>query len=157
MKEMKELINKLNQYSYEYYTLGKPTISDTTYDGLYDKLIKLEEETGVVLSNSPTQNVGNVTLSKLEKTTHEYPMLSLDKTKSIDNLNNFRKNKDIILMLKMDGLTIDLVYDEKGNLIKGSTRGDAFIGENITHNVKTFSNIPLKINNNFPRDFNYFF
>ena len=149
MKEMKELINKLNQYSYEYYTLGKPTISDTTYDGLYDKLIKLEEETGVVLSNSPTQNVGNVTLSKLEKTTHEYPMLSLDKTKSIDTLNNFRKNKDTILMLKMDGLTIDLVYDEKGNLIEGSTRGDAFIGENITHNVKTFSNIPLKINNNF--------
>ena len=149
MKEMKELINKLNQYSYEYYTLGKPTISDTTYDGLYDKLIKLEEETGVVLSNSPTQNVGNVTLSKLEKTTHEYPMLSLDKTKSIDTLNNFRKNKDTILMLKMDGLTIDLVYDEKGNLIEGSTRGDAFIGENITHTVKTFSNIPLKINNNF--------
>lgn len=149
MKEMKELINKLNQYSYEYYTLGKPTISDTTYDGLYDKLIKLEEETGVVLSNSPTQNVGNVTLSKLEKTTHEYPMLSLDKTKSIDNLNNFRKNKDTILMLKMDGLTIDLVYDEKGNLIEGSTRGNAFIGEDITHNVKTFSNIPLKINNNF--------
>ena len=149
MKEMKELINKLNQYSYEYYTLGKPTISDTTYDGLYDKLIKLEEETGIVLSNSPTQNVGNVTLSKLEKTTHEYPMLSLDKTKSIDTLNNFRKNKDTILMLKMDGLTIDLVYDEKGNLIEGSTRGDAFIGENITHTVKTFSNIPLKINNNF--------
>ena len=149
MKEMKELINKLNQYSYEYYTLGKPTISDTTYDGLYDKLIKLEEETGIVLSNSPTQNVGNVTLSKLEKITHEYPMLSLDKTKSIDTLNNFRKNKDTILMLKMDGLTIDLVYDEKGNLIEGSTRGNAFIGEDITHNVKTFSNIPLKINNNF--------
>ena len=149
MKEMKELINKLNQYSYEYYTLGKPTISDTTYDGLYDKLIKLEEETGIVLSNSPTQNVGNVTLSKLEKTTHEYPMLSLDKTKSIDFLNDFRKNKDTILMLKMDGLTIDLVYDEKGNLIEGSTRGNAFIGEDITHNVKTFSNIPLKINNNF--------
>ena len=149
MKEMKELINKLNQYSYEYYTLGKPTISDTTYDGLYDKLIKLEEETGIVLSNSPTQNVGNVTLSKLEKTTHEYPMLSLDKTKSIDTLNDFRKNKDTILMLKMDGLTIDLVYDEKGNLIEGSTRGNAFIGEDITHNVKTFSNIPLKINNNF--------
>ena len=149
MKEMKELINKLNQYSYEYYTLGKPTISDTTYDGLYDKLIKLEKETGIVLSNSPTQKVGNVTLSKLEKTTHEYHMLSLDKTKSIDTLNNFRKNKDTILMLKMDGLTIDLVYDEKGNLIEGSTRGNAFIGEDITHNVKTFSNIPLKINNNF--------
>ena len=144
MKEMKELINKLNQYSYEYYTLGKPTISDTTYDGLYDKLIKLEEETGIVLSNSPTQNVGNVTLSKLEKTTHEYPMLSLDKTKDWELFCDYFRNKDAVIMPKCDGLTVSLKY-ENGKLISAETRGNGIVGEDILHNALTISNIPKRI------------
>ena len=152
MEEMKELINKLNKWSYEYYTLGKPTVEDSTYDSLYDKLVKLEKESGIILSNSPTQKVGNVTLDKLNKVEHKYPMLSLNKTKNINELNSFRQNKDSILMLKMDGLTIDLVYDKEGNLIEGSTRGNSIIGEDITHNVKNFSNIPLKINNVFRKE-----
>ena len=77
--EIQELINQLNKYSYEYYTLGNSTVSDTTYDGLYDKLVQLEEETGIIYSNSPTQNVGNKILPFLKKVTHEYPLLRLKK------------------------------------------------------------------------------
>lgn len=144
LSEIKELISKLNQYSYEYYTLGKPTISDTTYDGLYDKLIELEKETGTILSNSPTQKVGNITLDKLQKIKHEYPMLSLGKTKKIEDIIKFAKGKTLIQTDKEDGLTTDLVYDN-GQLIEASTRGDGYIGENILHNVKQYSNIPLQI------------
>lgn len=144
LSEIKELISKLNQYSYEYYTLGEPTISDTTYDGLYDKLIELEKETGVILSNSPTQKVGNITLDKLQKIKHEYPMLSLGKTKKIEDIIKFAKGKTLIQTDKEDGLTTDLVYDN-GQLIEASTRGDGYIGENILHNVKQYSNIPLQI------------
>ena len=145
LKQIKELINKLNKYSYEYYTLGKPTISDETYDSLYDKLLKLEKETGIVMSNSPTQNVGNVILSELKKSKHKYPMLSLNKTKSIDELYKFVNNKDCILMHKLDGVTVALTYDKNGNLIKGETRGNGEIGEVITNNARTFRNLPLRI------------
>lgn len=144
LSEIKELISKLNQYSYEYYTLGEPTILDTTYDGLYDKLIELEKETGIILSNSPTQKVGNITLDKLQKIKHEYPMLSLGKTKKIEDIIKFAKGKTIIQTDKEDGLTTDLVYDN-GQLIEASTRGDGYIGEDILHNVKQYSNIPLQI------------
>lgn len=144
LSEIKELISKLNQYSYEYYTLGEPTISDTTYDGLYDKLIELEKDTGVILSNSPSQKVGNITLDKLQKIKHEYPMLSLNKTKNVKDIIKFAKGKTIIQTDKEDGLTTDLVYD-KGQLIEASTRGDGYIGENILHNVKQYSNVPLQI------------
>lgn len=148
MQEIKELIQKLNQYSYEYYTLGQPSVSDQVYDSLYDKLIEFEKETKIIFSNSPTQKVGNTTLNKLQKSKHKYPMLSLDKTKSIDEFYKFISNKDCILMHKLDGLTVALTYDKDGNLIKGETRGDGETGEDITHNVKVFSNIPLKINHN---------
>ncbi|NFH00757.1 DNA ligase (NAD(+)) LigA [Clostridium botulinum] len=146
MEEMLKLIHQLGQYSYEYYTLGQPTVSDETYDGLYDKLIKLENESGVIMSNSLTQKVGNITLDKLNKSKHKYPMLSLNKTKSIEELYKFTNNKDYVFMHKLDGLTIALTYDKNGNLIKGETRGNGEVGEDITHNVKVFSNIPLKIN-----------
>lgn len=144
--EIKNLIKQLNRYSYEYYTLGQPTISDETYDKLYDKLVKLERETNCILSNSPTQKVGNVIWSKLEKSTHKYPMLSLDKIKykDIDKLYKWINNRDCVAMFKMDGLTIDLTYID-GNLVKAETRGNSIEGENITHNAKTFSNIPLRI------------
>lgn len=104
--EIQELINQLNKYSYEYYTLGNPTVSDTTYDGLYDKLVQLEEETGIIYSNSPTQNVGNKILTFLKKVTHEYPLLSLNKTKKEEDIIKWSNNKPIIEMLKLDGLTL---------------------------------------------------
>ena len=141
---MKELINKLNQYSYEYYTNGESSISDDTYDKLYDELLLLEKTTGVILSNSPTQKVGNVVLDKLTKITHEYPLLSLDKTKSVDELKKFTKNKDCVLMHKLDGLTIDITYDN-GILVSAETRGNGTIGELVTENVKQFTNVPLTI------------
>ena len=144
MKEMKELINKLNQYSYEYYILGKPSVTDVTYDTLYDKLVKLEKETGVILSNSPTQKVGGEVLSNLTKITHKYPMLSLDKCHSAEEVLEFANGKDVVALFKLDGLTTDIVEDEFGQLKSGATRGNGTIGELITHNVKTYKNVPLK-------------
>jgi DNA ligase (NAD+) len=144
MEEMKVLIKQLQKLSYEYYTLGNPSVDDSTYDSLYDKLVKLEKDTGIILSNSPTQQVGNVVLSKLQKVKHEYPLLSLDKTKKVKDINKFRKGKTIIEMDKEDGLTIDITYDN-GELIQGDTRGNGLVGENITHNVRQFTNVPLKI------------
>ena len=144
MEKLKQLISQLNKYSYEYYTLGKPTVSDETYDIYYDRLIELEKETGIILSNSPTQNVGNVTLSSLTKVKHKYPMLSLGKTKKVDDIIKFRNNKTLIQMDKLDGLTIALTYKD-GCLILAETRGNGYIGEDITHNAKVFSNIPLTI------------
>lgn len=146
VQQIKELVKKLNKYSYEYYTLGQPTISDTTYDGLYDKLVQLENEIGVILSNSPTQNVGNEILSELTKVKHEYPMLSLDKVKEKDfnKLINFCNKNDSLKMLKLDGLTVSLTY-ENGELVRGETRGNGVMGEDITHNIKHFVNVPLNI------------
>lgn len=142
---MKELINKLNQYSYNYYSQnGENCPSDDTYDKLYDELLQLEKSTGIILSNSPTQKVGNAVLDKLTKITHEYPLLSLDKTKSIDELKKFTKNKDCVLMHKLDGLTIDITYDN-GILVSAETRGNGTIGELVTENVKQFTNVPLTI------------
>lgn len=144
LERMKELNNQLNQYSYEYYSLGQPSISDNTYDKLYDELIHLEKEIGIILSNSISQNVGNITLDKLQKVEHEYPMLSLSKTKRVEDIIKFRKGKRIIQTDKEDGLTTDLVYDN-GMLIEASTRGNAYIGEDITNNVKQYTNVPLII------------
>ena len=145
IEQMQELIKQLNQYSYVYYTLGKPTVTDQTYDGLYDKLIQLEEETNVVLSNSPTQRVGNQILPFLTKTKHKVPMLSLNKTKSIDELNSFARKNKTVLMHKLDGLTVGITYIN-GKLTKAETRGNGEIGEDITHNIVHFTNVPLAIN-----------
>lgn len=142
--EIQELINQLNKYSYEYYTLGNSTVSDTTYDGLYDKLVQLEEETGIIYSNSPTQNVGNKILPFLKKVTHEYPLLSLNKTKKEEDIIKWSNNKSIVEMLKLDGLTLCLTYID-GKLTKAETRGNGKEGEDILHNAKVFTNIPLTI------------
>lgn len=144
IKKIKELVKQLNQYSYEYYSLGQPTISDNTYDKLYDELLELEQNTGFVLAISPTQKVGNTVLDKLQKSQHEYPLLSLDKTKKVEDIIKFRNGKIIIQMDKEDGLTTDLIYDN-GVLVQGDTRGNGVIGENITHNIKQFTNVPLTI------------
>lgn len=141
---IKRLIKQLNEYRDSYYNEARPVVSDAAYDKLFDELSELEKETGVVYANSPTQTVGYVVKSELEKVKHSHPMLSLDKTKSVDDLVKFAGEKDCILSLKMDGLTCLLTY-ENGELVQGETRGDGEVGELITHNAKVFDNIPLTI------------
>lgn len=139
-----ELVGKLNQYRYEYYNEAAPSVSDAVYDHLYDELERLEKETGIILSDSPTQTAGYRSVSNLQKVHHDIPLLSLDKTKEIHELVSFLKNHAALLMLKLDGLTIKLVY-ENGKLVEGSTRGDGEEGELITHNIAAFRNVPLSI------------
>ena len=137
-----ELVDKLNQYRHEYYNENAPSVSDAVYDHLYDELARMEKETGIILSNSPTQTVGYKAVSRLEKVRHTIPLLSLDKTKLVNDLVSFVKNHAALLMLKLDGLTVKLVY-ENGELVEGSTRGDGDEGELITHNIPAFRNVPL--------------
>lgn len=144
VKRIKDLVKQLNEYRDSYYNEARPVVSDTAYDKLFDELSELEKETGVVYANSPTQTVGYVVKSELEKVKHSHPMLSLDKTKSVDDLVKFAGEKDCILSLKMDGLTCLLTY-ENGELVQAETRGDGEVGELITHNAKVFDNIPLTI------------
>ncbi len=144
IKRINNLISELNQHKHYYYNLSKHEISDAEYDKLIDELHKLESETGIILTNSPTQTVGYEVVSKLQKRNHPTPLKSLRKTKSISELNQWKDNKDILLMAKADGLTIELVYEE-GKLKGGYTRGDGETGEDVTSNVKTFKNIPLTI------------
>ena len=144
IKRIQELVKELNIHRHNYYNLNKPTISDKEYDIIFDELSNLEKEYDFVLSNSPTQTVGYEVISKLQKVEHPIPLKSLSKTKSIDEINQWRKNQDILAMLKADGLTNEIVY-KNGTLIEGSTRGNSFIGELITHNCKTYRNLPKVI------------
>ena len=143
--KMRELVVVLNEHRDAYYNKQSPTISDYEYDKLFDTLKCLENMTGITLSNSPTITVGYEVKSELKKVTHNHPMLSLDKTKSIDDLKKFLGDKNGILMPKLDGLTVSLRYID-GNLVSAETRGNGEIGEDILHNAKVFSNIPLHIN-----------
>lgn len=144
IKEMKSLISELNTASDMYYNTSNTIMSDKEWDIKLDRLKELEKETGIVLNNSPSVNVGYEVKSKLEKVKHEYVLRSLGKTQDIDELNSFIGNKKAVGMLKLDGLTTDLIYED-GKLIEGSTRGNGEIGEDITHNVKTYINVPQKI------------
>lgn len=141
---MQNLIKQLNQYRDEYYNDNCPSVSDAEYDALFDKLTELESETGLKYSNSPTQNVGYAPVEGLKKVKHSHPMLSLDKTKSIDELKEFIEQKATCLMWKLDGLTISLHYSG-GELIGAETRGDGEVGEDVLHTVKAFVNMPLHI------------
>lgn len=141
---IQELVKELNQYRNEYYNINKPSVSDVTYDNLFDELNTLEQNTHYILANSPTQTVGYTVLSKLQKRTHPTALKSLDKTKSLDELNKWRNSRDVILMLKGDGLTVELDYED-GRFIGGYTRGNGEIGEDISHNCRAFKNIPLTI------------
>ena len=143
-ERIKELTKMLNEYRNAYYNESDSIISDYEYDKLYDELEKLENETGLSFANSPTKTVGFQVKSELEKVKHSHPMLSLDKTKSVDDLRKFAGDKDCILSLKMDGLTCLLTY-ENGSLVQAETRGNGDIGELITHNANVFENIPLTI------------
>jgi len=135
---------QLNRYRHEYYNLNAPTISDSEYDRLYDELKRFEQESGCIMSNSPTQTVGYQVVSGLEKVTHTTALLSLDKTKSMENLVSFAAGQAILFMLKLDGLTIKLEYN-RGRLIRASTRGDGHTGENVTHNIRGIAGIPETI------------
>lgn len=144
IKRLKELTEQLNHYRDSYYNNSESLISDKQYDDLFDELQNLEEETGIVMSNSPTKTVGYEVKSKLEKVKHSHPMLSLDKTKSTDDLVKFSNGMDCIISLKLDGLTVLNTYNN-GVLCQAETRGNGEEGEIITHNAKVFDNLPLNI------------
>lgn len=144
LNRIKELISRLQEAGKAYYQESREIMSNFEYDRLYDELAALEEETGIVLSNSPTQNVGYQVLSELPKEAHDSPMLSLDKTKSTEDLADWLGSQRGILSWKLDGLTVVLVYRE-GTLQKAVTRGNGEIGEVITNNARVFANIPLTI------------
>lgn len=166
LKKIKELVDELNKYSYEYYVLNDTSISDKEYDKKYDELIKLENESKIVLPYSPTQRVGDVILSEFQKYTHKGKLWSLDKSQNIQGIREWdaRNRKAVeeynlthedklpklkyVLTKKFDGLTINCTYNESGILVKAATRGTGVVGEDITAQAKTIKSLPLKINNN---------
>ena len=141
---IRKLIDLLNQAGRAYYQESREIMSNFEYDKLYDELGALEKETGMVYGDSPTVNVGYEVVSELPKETHESPMLSLDKTKSVQGLADFLGDKKGILSWKLDGLTVVLTYKE-GKLVKAVTRGNGQVGEVITNNARVFKNIPVNI------------
>ena len=144
LKQIKQLVNKLNKANKAYYQEDREIMSNYEYDALYDELKKLEEETGIILSNSPTINVGYEILSELPKIEHDIPMLSLNKTKETSDLASWLGHQKGVLSWKLDGLTIVLTYND-GELQRAVTRGSGEIGEVITNNARVFKNLPLKI------------
>lgn len=141
---IRDLINKLNYYTKK-YDEGNPEIGDKEWDDMYFDLQELESWTGLYFEDSPTQKVIFQEVSKLNKVEHNHPMLSLDKTKSIDAVKSFLGNKDFICMAKMDGLTCSLRYLD-GKLVSAETRGNGQVGEDILHNALAVKNIPKRIN-----------
>ena len=140
---MRDLIAKLN-YHTTLYDSGKPSITDKEWDDMYFQLQELEKEFGVVLANSPTAHIDYQVVNKLNKVTHNHPMLSLDKTKDIDELVKFCNNIDCIAMAKMDGLTCSIKY-QNGKLVSAETRGNGTVGEDITHNITFVKGVPVEI------------
>ena len=144
LHRMKELVEKLREASKAYYAQDREIMSNFEYDNLYDELVALEQETGMVLTGSPTISVGYEAVDELPKEAHESPMLSLGKTKDRDELRSWLGDKEGLLSWKLDGLTIVLTY-QNGELQKAVTRGNGEVGEVITNNAKVFKNIPLRI------------
>lgn len=163
-QRIEELVNELNRYAYEYYSLDNPSVSDKDYDKKYDELKKLEEETNYVLPYSPTLRVGDRILEGFSKYTHKARLWSLDKAQSLEELKDWH-NRNLkfiremnsrgvdlpepryVLTKKFDGLTVNLTYDENGILASAATRGNGEVGEEVSAQVKTIKSIPLKINN----------
>ncbi len=143
-ERMLELVELLNKASRSYYQDAQEIMSNYEYDRLYDELQDLEKELGITLSNSPTVNVGYEVVSELPKERHESPMLSLDKTKEVEELKNFVGSQKVLMSWKMDGLTIVLTYRD-GKLYKAVTRGNGEVGEVVTNNAKVFKNVPVQI------------
>ena len=143
-EKQRELTERLNRYREEYYNRNAPSVTDAVYDQLFDELKQMEQETGVCMANSPTQTVGYPVVDKLMKTGHEIPLLSLDKEKNSGELVRFQNSQQVMLMLKLDGLTVKLTY-ENGRLKEAATRGDGDEGEVVTHNAGAISGIPACI------------
>jgi DNA ligase (NAD+) len=165
IERIKELVEKLNRYSYEYYSLDNPTVSDKDYDEKYYELQELEKETGYILPYSPTLRVGDIVLEGFKKYTHKARLWSLDKAQSLQEIIDWHtrnvkfiedarsKGENLpdlkyIVTKKFDGLTINLTYNNEGVLEIAATRGTGSIGEEVTAQVKTIRSIPLKINSN---------
>lgn len=166
-QEMLQLIEELNKYAHEYYVLDNPSITDAEYDKRYDRLVTLEKELGESLPYSPTQRVGDRVLAEFKKHTHLSRLWSLDKAQSIEEIRAFHNrnikaiqeynlthedklpNPEYVLTKKFDGLSINLTYNDLGNLEIAATRGTGLIGEEVTEQVKTIKSIPLKINSDF--------
>ncbi len=145
LERMKELIVIIKAADIAYYRDSNPTMSDRDYDRLYDELVSLEHDTGLILSGSPTQTVSGEILPELEEVRHTKPMKSADKTKSVDEVVAFSNGKPIVISWKMDGLTLVLRY-ENGELKQAITRGrEGIVGEDVTHTVRTFLNVPLTV------------
>lgn len=144
IEKIKELTGLLNKASDAYYNTGNTIMEDREFDALVEELRKLEQETGFVMVTSPTHNVGYEVKSELQKVTHNHPMLSLAKTKDWNEFIQYFWHKDVIGMLKMDGLTCSLRYIN-GELVSAETRGNGEIGEDILHNIKTVKTVPQKI------------
>ena len=138
-----ELVEYLNMLTY-YYDKGEPKVSDAEWDKLYFELKELEDKYGIRFNNSPTQSISYEVVNALEKVEHNHDMLSLDKTKSLDEVKSFINDKYYLAMCKMDGLTCSLHYLD-GKLVSAETRGNGKVGENILHNAKVISNLPQKI------------
>ena len=162
IERIKELVEKLNRYSYEYYSLDNPSVSDKDYDKKYYELQELEKETEYVLPYSPTLRVGDVVLAGFKKYTHKARLWSLDKAQSLQEIKDWHnrnvkfieemrsKGEELpdlkyVLTKKFDGLTINLTYNNEGILEIAATRGTGNIGEEVTAQVKTIKSIPLKI------------
>lgn len=143
-ERVKELVKILNEAGKAYYSESREIMSNLEYDRLYDELTSLEKETGIVLSESPTVNVGYTTANDLVKERHSTPMLSLDKTKDPQGLKSFLKDHSGVISWKLDGITVVLTY-RNGSLFKAVTRGNGLVGEVITDNARVFENIPLSI------------
>ncbi len=144
LPRMKELAATLDEAARAYYAEGREIMSNFEYDALYDELAALESQTGVILAGSPTQRVGYEVMTELPKERHESRMLSLDKTKSVEDLAAFVGEHESLMSWKLDGLTVVLTY-RGGELYKAVTRGNGEIGEVITPNAKVFANVPLRI------------
>lgn len=145
INKMKELVERLIEADVAYYRDDNPIMTDREYDKLFDELKQLENETNIILSGSPTQKVSGEILDGLTEVRHSKPMLSADKTKSVEDLAKFALGRDVLLSWKLDGLTLVLRYDN-GELVQAITRGrEGIVGEDVTHTVRTFLNVPLRI------------
>lgn len=138
-------VKELNKASEAYYNTGQPIMSDAEFDNKLEELRQWEEETGIILVNSPTHNVGATVLDNIKEVTHKTPMLSLEKCHSVEEIIKFANNRNLVASVKLDGLTVRLTY-KNGDLILAESRGNGIIGSDVTEHVKQFTNVPLHIN-----------
>lgn len=138
-------VNELNKASEAYYNTGQPIMSDAEFDNKLEELRQWEDETGIVLSNSPTHNVGATVLDNIKEVTHKTPMLSLEKCHSVEEIIKFANNHNLVASVKLDGLTVRLTYKD-GDLLLAESRGNGMVGSDVTDHVKQFTNVPLHIN-----------